>query len=225
MSTEKSNKEKEKMILLIEDKLSPLLNILLSVQTMLFIANKQSLPNAPKQNNTQIQVLHLIDDDKTEDLEHFERLRRTLEEREQNENGIEKLEYRYQPLKWDASNYPEECEECATKIVDEIEKICEGKDFSIILDVILSESVDSDYLANSARKKHVLSQVLFERFRDNCIPYTNYVQGEKHIRKAWEEGVNLEYELFQRQHIVADAIYKPFRKKLYKQLRIGGETL
>jgi len=103
MSTEENKIEREKIVLLIEDELPPLSSILLGVQTMLFVANKQGLSNAPKHKNTRIQVLHLIDDDKTEDLEYFERLRRTLEEREQNENGVEKLEYRYQSLKWDAA--------------------------------------------------------------------------------------------------------------------------
>lgn len=115
MGKDENKKEKEKIVLLVEDKLPPLLNILLGIQTMLFIANKQGLKNAPKRKNTQIQVLHLISGSKTGDPEHFDRFKRMLEEREQDENNVEKLEYKYQSLTWDANNYPANCEECAKK--------------------------------------------------------------------------------------------------------------
>lgn len=225
MGKEENKKEKEKLVLLVEDKLPPLLNILLGIQTMLFIANKQGLENAPKHKNTCIQVLHLVSGNKTGDPEHFDRFKRMLEEREQDENNIEKLEYKYQPLTWDANNYPANCEECAQIIGDKIEQICKGKDFSIVLDVILLEPVDNDNLADPEYKGHVLSQLLFERFRDHCIPYTNYSSGSKQIRRAWLEGTRSKDEPFQRECIVADAVYKPLRKKLYEQLRIREDTL
>lgn len=224
MNEEENANEIKKMVLLVEDKLHPLLNILLSIQTLLFVSNKQGLKNAPQNKDTQIRVLHLVGNGKAGDLEHFERFKRTLEAREQDEHDVSKLDYQYQPLVWNTTGYPEDCDECAAEIAQQIQKICEGKDYSIILDAILFDSVDGNELKNPQHGGRVLSQCLFERFPEHCIPYTNYDQGTKQIRKAWAEGVHLKYEMFQRQQIVADAIYKPFRKMLYSQLRIGGDT-
>lgn len=207
-----------------EDKLPPLLNILLSLQTILFVSNKQRLENAPQNNDTQIKVLHLINDGKSEDWEHFNRFKRTLEAREQDETNVAKLEYSYQPLVWDKKNYPKNCEGCADTIAQQIQQICMGKEYTIILDAILLEPIDECELVNPQQGGRILSQCLYERFHDHCIPYTNYGQGTKQIRKAWAAGVHLDYEMFQRQQIVADAIYKPFRKMLYKHLGIGGDT-
>lgn len=225
MNKAEKSGEVKKLVLLVEDKLPPLLNILLSLQTILFISNKQRLENAPQDNDTQIKVLHLIDCGKSEDWEHFNRFKRVLETREQDESNVSKLDYTYQPLEWNSKNYPEDCERCADTIAHQIQQICMGKDYTIILDAILFESVDENELVNPQHEGRVLSQCLFERFRDHCIPYTNYGQGTKQIRKAWAQGVNLDYEMFQRQQIVADAVYKPFRKMVYKHLHIGGDTL
>lgn len=224
MNKEVNSGEVKKLVLLVEDKLPPLLNILLSIQQILFVSNKQGLENAPKDKDTQIKVLHLIDCEKDKDPEHFERFKRTLEAREQDESNVSKLEYQYQPLAWDTQGYPEDCERCADSIAQQIQQICEGKDYSIILDAILLEPGDEEELANPKYGGRVLSQCLFEYFRDHCIPYTNYGQGTKHIRDAWAKGVSLDYEMFQRQQIVGNAIYKPFRNKLYSQLRIGEDT-
>lgn len=220
MNSDGSTNEIKKLILLVEDNLSPLLNVLLSLQTILFVSNKQGLKNAPQSQDTQIKVLHLIEDNKTGDQEHFERFKRVLQTRE-DENGILKLDYQYQSLVWDTDAYPKDCERCADAIAQQIQQICEGKDYTIILDAILLGTVDEIELVNGRR---VLSQSLFERFRDHCIPYTNYGQGTKQIRKAWAAGVSLAYEMFQRQQIVGNAIYKPFRNRLYSQLRIGEDT-
>lgn len=224
MSVEDNPKENKKIIVLVEDKLFPLLTVLLSLQTILFVSNKQGLKNAPQNYDTQIKVLHLIDHNQTGDLEHFKRFERALQAREEDENNILKLDYQYEALKWDTEGYPKNCKQCANSIAQHIHQMCEGKEYAIILDAILLDSVDKKELITPQYDGRVLSQYLFECFRDHCIPYTNYEQETKAIRTAWEKGVCLKFAMFQRQQLVGNAIYKPFRDMLYKQLHIGGDT-
>ena len=224
MSVEENAYGPKRLVLLVEDKLPPLLNVLLSIQSILFVSMKKRLRNAPALKDTEIRVLHLVEKGQKGDPEHFERIKRALEARDQNENSIQQLDYQYQVLEWDTTDYPATCEDCARGIIQEIQHICAGKDYSIILDAILLESKDEDELRHKQHGGRVLSHCLFEHFSDYCIPYTNYAEGTIHTRKAWSHGVSLGYEMFQRQQIVTEGIFKPFRKMLYRQLRIGDET-
>lgn len=217
----------KKVVLLVEDKLVPLKNVLLSIQAILFVANKRNAPNAPQSNKTEIIVYHLVPKDQKGDRDLFERYKRTLEKVQDDQENVLKIKYSYEVYDWDTSNYPQNAAAVADSIVKAIQKLCTDKEYSVILDAILCEDVDANLLINSGSGEKILSQIIFEQLSDHCIPYTNYGQGTIGMRKKWKEGIKSgeNVELFQRQYLVSDAIYKPFRKLLFSQLKIGDDLV
>ena len=220
MNTEKS--KKKKTVLLIEDKLASLQNVLLSIQTLLLVANKQKRKNAPQDNeDTQVFILHIVQEETHSDFEHFNRLKRILQEREASNSSV-RLCYEYKPFCLDITHYPKECEKIVAPILAEIDKICKETDFSILLDAILLAGTDDRILVGHSSET-VLSQAIYKHFKKNCIPYTNYGEGTRQLRTQWKKGMG-DCQVFQRQQIVGHAIYKPFQDVFYKQLNIEDET-
>ncbi len=174
MSNVEKTNDITKLVLMVEDKLPPVLDILLSVQNILTVAGKRNLPNAPKDNDTEIRILHLIGNNEAEDSDYFQRIKRTLEARQQDQDGVPKLYFEYESLSLDTEQYPQNCAECAAKVNEHISKICKGKNYSIILDVILVEGKDQNEILQKENGGIVLSQQIYNCFYEHCIPYTNY---------------------------------------------------
>lgn len=223
MSQKNKTTGKQKLILMVEDKLPPTSDILLSIQNILAVAGKRNLRNAPKNNDTEIQILHLIGSDKTADRDCFQRIKRTLEARQQDQDGIPKISFKYEPLSLDTEQYPKNCTECADKVIERISKICNGKNYSIILDVILFEGKDQSEILQKENGGKILSQQIYNSFHQHCIPYTNYDFQGMQFREAWKESVDPPVYPYERYCIDGNVTYKPFRDLLYRQLGIGGD--
>ena len=217
-----------KIVLLIEDKLAPLEDILLNIQSILFGASKKRQIGAPENGDTKICLLHLLGKGIEADKAHFQRFKQILEMRQNALEDVPMLRYEYESMELpDTESYPGNANECADAVADKILAICGGKKYSIILDVILveSENKDRDALWESEAHPQILSQILYERFHDNCIPYTNYGAGEIKYRQSWEHGVTHHRPPLERNLMDGNSIYKPFRNELLHQLGIGEEAL
>ena len=216
-----------KVVLLIEDKLPPLEDILLNIQSILFGASKKRQAGAPENGDTEIRLLHLLGRGIEEDRAHFQRFKHILETRQNVLEHVPTLRYEYDSLELpDTEAYPGNADQCADAVASKILDICGEKMYSIILDVILveSENKDRNALWESEAHPKILSQILYERFHDNCIPYTNYGAGEIKYRRSWEGGVTPPKIPFERNLMDGNSIYKPFRDELLHQLRIGEDA-
>lgn len=215
----------KKVVILVEDKLYPLEDMLLNIQSILCIASKKRMNNAPENHDTEICVLHVLGDSNEEDKEHFFRIQQVLEKREQDikkvkEILIPELDYRYESIQIDKEAYPENREACADIIRNKIANICDGREFVIILDVVLHDKKDPQI---DLSQKMTLAQILYESFHENCIPYTHYNNGGALFRTNWSNSVTPPRIPYERQCMDGNGIYKPFRDDIYRILKIGDQ--
>lgn len=207
----------EKVVILVEDDLFKMEDMLLSIQSILFVAEKQNLSNAPKNGNTEICLLHVLDKDEKADSKIFEKFKAILEER-QREYECE-LKYEYEIVKIDKNLYSKNKIECAKILCEKIEQKVQKREYSIVLDVILvkNESKDIDQVL---KEEKILSHLLYEKFSENCIPYTTYDNSGQTFRVKWAEIINSELP-YERFRLDGNVIHKGFKQKLYGQLKIG----
>lgn len=215
----------KKVIILVEDDLYKMEDMLLSIQSILFVAVKQRLLNAPRKNDTEICLLHVLDNGEQADPKTFGRFKSILEDRQRElmtpEYGCE-LKYKYETVQINKELYPPKNldeSECKKAICEKIEKISQKREYSIVLDVILVNKDDKDK-NNVLNGERILSQTLYQKYLKHCIPYTKYDTPTKEFRTKWAEAIDAELP-YERFCLDGNVIHKEFKQKLYGQLKIG----
>ena len=213
-----------KTIILIEDDLSQVQDMLLSIQSIVFISSKMGLVNSPQNFDTKICVLHTIWDDQKPDSDGFDRIKRILETRQQDlaaqdQGFIPKLVYEYDYISLDKSIYSDNMELCKDEICKKVNIIRNDSNYVLMLDLVLLKGVDQNQVTKEDKK--ILSQLLYQEYIDNCIPYTNYDDGDFSFPKKWSEGVPTKKIPYERFVIDGNVIYNPFKNEIYKCLKIG----
>lgn len=213
-----------KTIILIEDDLSQVQDMLLSIQSIIFVASKMGLQNSSQDSDTKIFVLHTLWDNQKSDNDGFDRIKRLLETRQQDlaaqgQGFIPKLKYEYEPVSLDKTKYPNEMNICRDEICTKIDTIRKDSAFVIMLDLVLLKDVDQNRITKDGDK--ILSQILYEKYVENCIPYTNYDDGDFSFPNKWSSGVVPPKTPYERFVIDGNVIYKPFKDEIYKCLKIG----
>lgn len=219
----------EKIVILVEDEIYPLEEVLLNIQSVLFVASKSGLSNAPQDHDTLIYVLHILDENQEyeKSKERFQRIKRTLENRQQDLRDnrsipVPDLDYKYDYMRINRKSYPGNCTECAETIQMKIEEIRNNREFAILLDVVLDKEKDTQIVLDGTTK--ILSQKLYESLNDHCIPYTNYKSGSVTFRQMWTDGISPHKEAFDREDIDGNIINKRFKNELYRMLKIGVDA-
>lgn len=207
----------KKVIILVEDDLSKVEDMLLSIQSILYVATKQELSNAPFEGDTEIFLLHVPDNLDKEGFKIFGKFKSALED-QQRKYEFE-LEYKYEAVHIDKNLYAKNINECTKKLSDKIEEITQEREYSIVLDLILvrDESKDVNQILKGEKN---LSQLLYEKFREHCIPYTTYDHDSQTFRVKWAEMVGCE-KVYERRCLDGNVIHKEFKKTLCEQLKIG----
>lgn len=219
----------DKVVILIEDDLNQIEDVMLSLQSILFVASKKGLPNAPQNGDTKICILHVLWNSDTADERRFQQFKRRLETRQsdfisEGKTVVPELNYSYKPIKLDELIYPKECEQCRKTISRQIEEICNDRDYTILLDVVLNVNKDTDIVLNSEIGSVILSQKLYNAYHEHCIPYSTYDYKGIVFRKKWKAGIDPSRDVYDRRNIDDNTIYKPFQKELYQKLNIGGDV-
>ncbi|MBQ8209191.1 MAG: hypothetical protein IJZ35_01220 [Clostridia bacterium] len=214
----------KKTIILVEDDLSQVQDILLSIQSIIFVSSKMGLTNSPQDSDTKICVLHTLWDNQKRDTDSFDRIKRLLETRQQDlatqgQGFIPKLKYEYEFVSLEKNKYPDEIDVCSDKICAKIDTIRKDSSFVIMLDLVLLKEVDQNRITENGDK--ILSQVLYQKYVGNCIPYTNYDEGDFSFPNKWSHGVVPPKTPYERFVIDGNVIYKPFKDEIYKCLKIG----
>lgn len=207
----------KKVVILVEDDLFKMEDMLLSIQSILLVATKQKLSNAPASDDTEICLLHVLGNNEKEDLKTFGKFKSSLEDR-QRELMTSELKYMYETVHIDIDAYPGNMDDCKKVVVDKIEEIIRGREKSILLDVILVRKDDKD-INHVLKGESILSQLLYNKFSGNCIPYTTYDGFEQTFRTMWSKGVGgkMPYERF---CLDGNVIHKIFKQEIYGQLKI-----
>lgn len=213
----------KKVVILVEDELYKMEDMLLSIQSILFVAAKQKLLNAPVKNDTEICLLHVLDNDEKEDSKTFGRFKSILEDRQRTLITSEyeyEIAYKYEVVHIDTDLYPGNRDECIKIVSRKIREIIKEREYSIVLDVILvrNESKDTNQVLNDEK---ILSQMIYQIFPENCIPYTTYDSSGQTFRTKWMKGVGgkMPYERF---CLDGNVIHKKFKQEIYSQLKIGS---
>lgn len=217
-----------KVVILVEDDLSRLEDLLLNIQSILFVASKKKLSNAPQEQDTEICILHVVEEEQENYRKQFENFRRILESREQNINENERihglqLTYRYQTAAINQTQYPDNCKECKEIILNQIREIGNEKEYVVLLDVVLNKKKDTDIVLKNNKKKPILSQLLYGALQQQCIPYTTYTGSDSKFLEMWCKSVTPPAIAYEKEYIEGNAIYKPFRNAIYKKLNIGED--
>ena len=212
-----------KAIILIEDNLFKLEDMLLSIQSILFVAAKKGLYNAPYGKDTTIYVLHIISESEEEDITTFKRFETTLKNREidlMKPNYNCELNYRYVAAKINKETYPPaNWKTVLPDICKEISKMKRQCDYAIILDVVLNEEKDKGLVLDN---KEILSHALFKKYKEHCIPYTKYEDAGQRFRENWKAQAKTG-QLYERFCLDGNVIHKNFKEDIYKQLNIEIE--
>lgn len=215
----------KKTIILVEDELVRLKQMLLSIQALLLVASHRRLFNAPKENDTEVCVLHVIGEGQVDEEPLFLQFKSRMEEREyflrQENHTVPIINYIYEPVQICRADYPDNCNKCSEVIGNAIRKLTNQSDCAILLDVVLDKKNDTTALLNNNK---ILSQLLYQDFYENCIPYTRYDSDSAKFRQKWAEGVTPNKVPYERFCIEGRSIYKPFRDDLYKRLKIGDDV-
>ncbi len=213
---------KKKSVILVENDLFKLEDMLLSIQSILFVAAKQRLSNAPGTGDTTISVLHLLGINEKEDSKTFDGYKATLETHQRklmiSDYGCE-LNYSYKAVHIDREKYPpcdwDEGMKGVCHIIEEISNEC---DYSIVLDVILDDEKDPSLVLDG---KMILSQFLWQKYFNHCIPYTTYDRSGQKFRKKWAEGIATDKLPYERFRLDGNVIEKNFKREIYGHLKIG----
>ncbi len=213
---------KQKSVILVENDLFKLEDMLLSIQSILFVATKQKLSNAPGAKDTTICVLHLLDNNEKEDHKTFGRFKSILEDRQRElMTSVYECEinYLYETVHIDRELYPpQNWDEGMQNICNKIKEISNNCDYSIVLDVILDDEKDPILVLDG---KKILSQFLWEKFSGHCIPYTTYDRSGQKFRKEWASGVKTQKLPYERFRLDGNVIEKNFKQEIYGHLNIG----
>lgn len=212
---------KRKAVILVENDLFKLEDMLLSIQSILFVAAKQRLSNAPGAGDTTISVLHLLDKNEKEDFKTFDEFKTTLEtrQRELMTSDYEcKLNYSYEAVHIDRESYPpQDWNKGMEDVCRKLEEICNECDYSIVLDVILDDDKDPNLVLEG---KMILSQFLWKKFSAHCIPYTKYDRSGQKFRKMWAKGIDADKLPYERFRLDGNVIEKNFKREIYGHLKI-----
>lgn len=208
----------EKVVILVEDDLFKMEDMLLSIQSILFVAAKQSFSNAPQENDTEICLLHVLDNDEKEDSKTFERFKSILESRQREYDC--KLKYKYETVYIDKKMYPVNKDKCEKILGNKIREIAQKRSYSIVLDVILVRN-ESKEINRVLNKEEILSHSLYKLFPNHCIPYTTYDSTGQTFRVKWADMIESELP-YERFRLDGNVIHKGFKQKLYGQLKIGN---
>lgn len=213
---------KKKSVILVENDLFKLEDMLLSIQSILFVATKQRLSNAPGAGDTTISVLHLLGNNEEEDSKTFDGFKTILETRQRelmtSDYGCE-LNYSYKAVHIDRESYPpQNWDEGMEEVCRKLEEISNECDYSIVLDVILDDDKDPNLVLEGEK---ILSQFLWEKFSDHCIPYTKYDRSGQEFRKKWAEGIKTDKLPYERFRLDGNVIEKNFKREIYGHLKIG----
>ncbi|MCM1191636.1 MAG: hypothetical protein NC123_01860 [Butyrivibrio sp.] len=213
--------EKKKVVILVENDLFQLEDMLLSIQSILFVATKQKLLNAPKEDDTAICVLHLLGKDEKAEPKTFGRFESILEDRQRelmdSDYGC-KLNYRYETARIDRESYPpEDWDEGMKDVCTKIEEISQGCSYTIVLDVILEDDKDPSLVLDGGE---ILSHFLYRKYSGHCIPYTKYDPSGQKFRKKWAERVDGKKAPYERYCLDGNVIHKNFKQEIYKCLEI-----
>lgn len=207
----------EKVVILVEDDLFKMEDMLLSIQSILFVAAKQGLSNAPGNDDTEICLLHVIGNNEKGDPKTFGRFKSILEDRQRELMTLE-LKYTYETVCIDIDAYPGNAYDCKEIIGDKIKEIIGGREYSILLDVILVRKDDKD-INHVLQEESIVSQLLYKLFPEHCISYTTYDGAEQTFRKMWAKGAESELP-YERFCLDGNVIHKGFKEKIYGQLKI-----
>lgn len=206
-------------IIFIDDNINRLDKLLLSVQSVFCIANRKNLENAPQNNDMEICILQILRKDVMADNNRFSEIKRMLEARQQNTIGMPEILLKYDTQELDFHDYPQNCNLLYNTLKEKIEKISTDYDtYYILLDISLYDERDI-FEVMSGNK--ILSQLIYDGFADNCMPYTSFDSDGKEFILKWRENVSKDTEPYERYRLESNAVYKPFRDKLYKQFQIG----
>lgn len=212
----------KKVVILVENDLFKLEDMLLSIQSILFVATKQKLPNAPGKDDTTICVLHLLGNDEKAEPKTFGRFESILEDRQRELMAFDyecKLQYRYETVSINREFYPPgNWDEGVQIVCEKIEEISQECDYTIVLDVILDDDKDPNLVLNG---EQILSQFLYMKYSGHCIPYTTYIRSEQKCREKWAERVNAKKLPYERFRLDGNVIHKEFKQEIYGCLKIG----
>ncbi len=213
----------KKVVVFVEDDLYKMKSMLLSIQSILFVAAKQKLSDALGNGDTEVCVLHVLENNEEEGQKIFEGFKATLEEkqREMVNTGTDfKLDYSYKTVHINKRGYPENKEDCFNIISEKIKEITVGRDYSIVLDVILIRPEEKEIKLILDGNQKNLSQSLYLAFSENCIPYTRYDDELQTFREEWSKGAEGR-KPFERFCLDGNVIHKKFMKEIYGQLKIN----
>lgn len=212
----------KKVVILVENDLFKLEDMLLSIQSILFVATKQKLSNAPGKDDTTICVLHLLGNDEKAEPKTFGRFESILEDRQRELMAFDyecELQYRYETASIDRESYPPgNWDEGVQIVCEKIEEISQECDYVIVLDVILDDDKDPNFVLNG---EQILSQFLYTKYSGHCIPYTTYTSSEQKCREKWAERVNAKQLPYERYCLDGNVIHKGFKQEIYGCLKIG----
>jgi len=218
-----------KVVILVEDDIFYLRRILCGIQTVLFVASIQELNNAPKDGDTEVYILHVLWDEQSEESRElekktFQQLQNDLRNHGENirKEGkvVPLIDCRYGTLKLDKKTYMDERFKCKEDICNRIKELCNGRDYAIMLNLVLCKEEDINIVLGEHNDAPILSHMIYEEFGNNCIPYTNYSAGGEKIRQEWSNRVRPYKMPFERSDIIGNAVYVPFKKEIYKMLNI-----
>lgn len=201
-----------KTVIIIEDKLDGLKPILSVIRDIFIMLDKQDNGFTLKNANVKICVLRIIGEGQDEDKDKFKKIESSL--------GMEidaGIEYEYIPVPINTQDYPGVAEEELNKICSKVSELCEGRDYSIMLDVVLVPN--QDYTAIKTDK--ILSQRIYESFSDKCIPYTNYGEGDTKFRQKWIRDLPSRVRILERWEMDGSAIPCSLFAPLCSHLGIG----
>lgn len=210
----------KKAVILVENDLFKLEDMLLSIQSILFVAARQNLSNAPGKGDTTICVLHLLGSDEDADAKTFGRLASILEARQRELMTSEcELDYKYETVHIDRESYPpKDWDEGMEIVCEKISEISRECDYSIVLDMILDNKKDPNIILNKGK---ILSQFLYQKYSGHCVPYTTYANSEQKYRTAWADGVEPEKVPYERFCLDGNSIRKDVKSEIYGHLKIG----
>lgn len=187
----------ERKVFVIEDDFTKVERVLASIREILDIARKREKISTTDMKEITIYVIHVIDPNEENKEDEFSAVKtRLISGRDCTPT------YKYISAKVDIADYPNNIEECRDVICREIEVSGDRDAYSIMLDVVLVK--DKDY--DAIDKGLILSQILYRKYENACIPYTNYTEREASFRRKWKKGVNLRSRLFERADLKSSGV-------------------
>ena len=216
-------RNKKKVVIFIEDKLEQLESPILFVEKCLTLAVMRKVKNAPKNKDTKL-IIMLLKEETPERSEWLNRIETEINEWKRTLEVEPKIEFVYEKFFWGL--HEGEDDKDFESIKDKIDTWCADKDFSLFLDVVLIDDIEEESnmetdVDSISNQKKILSQKLYDTYKDHCVPYTIFDNDGTTFRQKWAGDERpMPYE---RARFNGGFIDCEIKKLLYAHLRIQEE--